>query len=124
MELEMSGQAKQKRIEQLEKQHRDDLTSALSTRGSHTAAWSVSSRLIEDLKSELAAVRSNYSSVLNDLDAEKARSEELSVELLNLVNAKNALVRLRFGVRCSVAVFARILALARALALALLLSWL
>lgn len=77
MELEMSGQAKQKRIEQLEKQHRDDLT------------------LIEDLKSELAAVRSNYSSVLNDLDAEKARSEELSVELLNLVNAKNALVRER-----------------------------
>ena len=27
--------------------------------------------------------------VLNDLDAEKARCEELSIELLNLVNAKN-----------------------------------
>ena len=41
------------------------------------------------MKGELAAVRSNYTSVLNDLDAEKARCEELSIELLNLVNAKN-----------------------------------
>jgi hypothetical protein len=40
------------------------------------------------MKGELAAVRSNYTSVLNDLDAEKARCEELSIELLNLVNAK------------------------------------
>jgi hypothetical protein len=33
--------------------------------------------------------------VLTDLDSEKARCEELSVELLNLVNAKNALMRER-----------------------------
>ena len=45
------------------------------------------------------AVRSNYASSLHDLDAEKARCEELSIELLNLVNAKNALVRERDQVR-------------------------
>ena len=77
MELEMTSQAKQKRVEQLEKQHKADLD------------------LIQDLKNELAAVRTNYSSVLNDLDAEKSRCEELSIELLNLINAKNTLTRER-----------------------------
>jgi len=77
MELEMTSQAKQKRIEQLEKQHKADLD------------------LIQDLKNELAAVRANYSSVLSDLDAEKSRCEELSVELLNLINTKNTLTRER-----------------------------
>ena len=77
MELEMTSQAKQKRVEQLEKQHKADLD------------------LIQDLKNELAAVRTNYSSVLNDLDAEKSRCEELSIELLNLINANNTLTRER-----------------------------
>lgn len=77
MELEMAAQSKQKRIDQLEKERRADL------------------QLIQDLKNELSAVRNNYTSVLSDLDSEKARCEELSVELLNLVNAKNALMRER-----------------------------
>ena len=81
MELEMSGQSKQKKIDNLQRQHASDL------------------ELIDDMKGELAAVRSNYASVLNDLDAEKARCEELSIELLNLVNAKGALVRERDQVR-------------------------
>ncbi len=50
---------------------------------------------VQDLKSELSAVRNNYASVLSDLDSEKARCEELSVELLNLVNSRNALMRER-----------------------------
>ncbi|EKX51837.1 hypothetical protein GUITHDRAFT_65705, partial [Guillardia theta CCMP2712] len=77
VELEMKGQTKQKEIERLQSQHRDD------------------TMLVKDCQDEIAAVRSNYSSVLNDLDAEKARSEELSLELLNLVNTKNALMRER-----------------------------
>jgi hypothetical protein len=43
------------KLETLERQHVGDL------------------ELIEDMRSELAAVRSNYASVLHDLDAEKAR---------------------------------------------------
>lgn len=63
MELEMAGQSKQKRIDQLERERRTDL------------------QLIQDLKNELSAVRNNYTSVLSDLDSEKVSgpSEFLAV---------------------------------------------
>jgi hypothetical protein len=81
MELRTALQARAARVGQLEEELRR------------------AAELGEDLRAEVAATRANYSSVLSDLDSEKARCEELSIELLNLVNAKNALLRERAQAR-------------------------
>ena len=48
-----------------------------------------------DMKGPFGNTRRPFEQVLSDLDAEKSRCEELSVELLNLINTKNTLTRER-----------------------------